>query len=43
MTVIQRFRIFHLAILRDHLGNVTKPLPLFEKAFRKHKRPVAKN
>ncbi|MDR6450175.1 hypothetical protein J2794_006315 [Paraburkholderia terricola] len=25
MTMIERFRIIHLPILRDHLGNVTKP------------------
>jgi hypothetical protein len=25
MAVIERFRLFHLPILRDHLGNVTKP------------------
>jgi hypothetical protein len=26
MTVIQRFGIFNLPILRDHRGNVTKPI-----------------
>ncbi|CAE6842154.1 hypothetical protein R69888_07015 [Paraburkholderia haematera] len=26
MAVIERSRLFHLPILRDHLGNVTKPL-----------------
>jgi hypothetical protein len=33
MPVIERFRLFHLPILRDHLGNVTKPFELVSRRY----------
>src|SRR5258707_2986107 len=40
MAVIERFRLFHLPILRDHLGNVTKPIRLIGSLLYRSNEPI---